>query len=80
MWEHLVLEHLLAHFPNVEICYWRDKSGREIDFVLAHSRDRVDTIECKWTPQSFDSTSSKRSVKSTPMAATFWLLPHQGLR
>ena len=54
LWEHLVLEHLQAHYPEVPARYWRDKSGRELDFVLAHSRDRVDVIECKWHPAAFD--------------------------
>lgn len=57
LWEHLVLEHLQAHFPDTTIRYWRDKTGREVDFVLARRRDEVDTIECKWAPRSFDSTA-----------------------
>ncbi len=57
LWEHLVLEHLQAHFPDTTIRYWRDKAGREVDFVLAHRRDEVDTIECKWDSRSFDSTA-----------------------
>jgi endonuclease/exonuclease/phosphatase family metal-dependent hydrolase len=35
LWEHLVLEHLHAHFPDTPVRYWRDKARREIDFVLA---------------------------------------------
>ena len=57
LWEHLVLEHLQAHFPDVLIRHWRDKSGREVDFVLAHRRDEVDAIECKWHPNAFDSSA-----------------------
>lgn len=54
LWEHLVLEHLLAVLPDIPIRYWRDKSGREVDFVLARRRDAVDAIECKWHPDAFD--------------------------
>ena len=57
LWEHLVLEHLQAYFPNDTVRYWRDKAGREIDFVLARSRDQIDTIECKWNPLEFDSSA-----------------------
>jgi len=53
LWEHLVLEHLQERFANQPICYWRDKQGREVDFVLAHRRDEVDAIECKWDPGAF---------------------------
>ena len=56
LWEHLVLEHLQARFPYTPARYWRDKSGREVDFVLAHRRDEVDAIECKWDPGAFDSS------------------------
>ena len=57
LWEHLVLEHLQARFPDVPIRHWRDKSGREVDFVLARRRDEVDAIECKWNPGAFDSSA-----------------------
>ncbi len=57
LWEHLVLEHLQARFPDIPIRYWRDKSGREVDFVLARRRDEVDAIECKWDPGAFDSAA-----------------------
>ena len=57
LWEHLVLEHLQAFFPYTPIRYWRDKSGREVDFVLARRRDEVDAIECKWDPGAFDSAA-----------------------
>ncbi|MFA4943380.1 MAG: ATP-binding protein [Lentisphaeria bacterium] len=54
LWEHLVLEHLQAHFPDTPVRHWRDKQGREVDFVLPRSRDEVDLIECKWDPGAFD--------------------------
>jgi hypothetical protein len=54
LWEHVVLEHLQAHFPDTPVRYWRDKSRRELDFVLAHRRDAVDVIECQWDPAAFD--------------------------
>jgi len=57
LWEHLVLEHLQALFPDLPVRYWHDKSGREVDFVLAHRRDAVDAIECKWNPAAFDSSA-----------------------
>ena len=57
LWEHLVLEHLQALFPDLPVRYWHDKSGREVDFVLAHRRDAVDAIECKWSPAAFDSSA-----------------------
>jgi predicted AAA+ superfamily ATPase len=57
LWETLVLEHLQASFPDTTIRYWRDKPGREVDFVLALRRDEMDAIECKWDSRAFDSTA-----------------------
>ncbi|MBX3734826.1 MAG: ATP-binding protein [Verrucomicrobiae bacterium] len=54
LWEHVVLEHLQAHFPETPVRYWRDKQGREVDFVLARGRDEVDVIECKWSSDAFE--------------------------
>jgi uncharacterized protein len=59
LWEHVVLEHLQARLPDLTVRYWRNKAGREVDFVLVHPRDQVDTIECKWNPADFDPTALK---------------------
>ncbi len=57
LWERLVLEHLQARFPDTPVRCWRDKQGREVDFVLAHGRDEVDAIECTWNSAAFDSAA-----------------------
>ncbi len=54
LWEHLVLEHLQSRGYPWRINFWRDSSGREIDFVIARSRDQIDAIECKWDPAHLD--------------------------
>jgi len=78
LWEHLVLEDLLAHFPEDPIRYWRDKQGREVDFVLPRKRDDVDAIECKWNPGAFDSTSLHVFRKSHPKGRNYLLTPSAG--
>lgn len=57
LWEHIVLEHLQAHFPDTPVRYWRDKQGHEVDFVMARGRDEVDVIECKWNAGAFDAAA-----------------------
>ncbi len=47
LWEHLVLDSLRFRHLDDDIFYWRDKSGREIDFVVRRGEGRVDTFECK---------------------------------
>jgi uncharacterized protein len=75
LWEHLVLEHLQAHYPHTPVRYWRDKAGREVDFVLPLRRDEVDAIECKWDPGAFDSTALQRFRGHYPKGRNFLVTP-----
>ena len=50
LWEHLVLDAVLGLFGDGRVCYWRDKSGREVDFVIRRTGNRVDALECKINP------------------------------
>lgn len=54
LWEHFVLEWMQALRPDSRICYWRDSSGREVDFVIGDGRGKAHAVECKWDPRSFD--------------------------
>lgn len=56
LWEHLVLDVLRSIPYGRALSYWRDKSDREIDFVVARGR-RVDAIECKIRPDRLDARS-----------------------
>jgi predicted AAA+ superfamily ATPase len=47
--EHLVLDSIRAAKPSQTIYFWRDKQGREVDFVLQEADQSITTIECKWT-------------------------------
>ncbi len=75
LWEHLVLEHLQAHFHEATIRYWRDKSGREVDFVLATGRDTVDAIECKWDPKAYDTSALKIFRSYYPKGKNYLVCP-----
>jgi uncharacterized protein len=57
LWEHFVLNEIHAHLQSREICYWRDKRGHEIDFILSRSRHSPSAIECKWSAADFDPTN-----------------------
>jgi hypothetical protein len=75
LWEHLVLEHLQAHLPDTPVRYWRDKQGREVDFVLAHRRDQVDAIECKWNTDTFDGASLQVFRSYYPQGRNYLVSP-----
>jgi uncharacterized protein len=53
LWENLVLDELRALYPQGALHYWRDKSQREIDFVVQRPGGRVDAIEAKINPDAF---------------------------
>jgi predicted AAA+ superfamily ATPase len=75
LWEHLVLEHLQANFPSNQIHYWRDKTGNEVDFVLACRRDVIDAIECKWDPGKFDPSALKLFRNYYPKGRNYLITP-----
>ncbi|MFC1889376.1 ATP-binding protein [Thermodesulfobacteriota bacterium] len=54
LWEHLVLDALRTFEDDGNIYYWRDKSGREVDFIIRRQDERVDAVECKVNPDHFD--------------------------
>ena len=59
LWEHLVLDSLRSRFSDEDIFYWQDKSHREVDFVIRHSRNRVDVVECKINPGKLGAVPAK---------------------
>jgi predicted AAA+ superfamily ATPase len=54
LWEHFVLNEMMARLQTREIGYWRDKRGHEVDFVLAGRRKSPIAIECTWSAARFD--------------------------
>lgn len=53
LWEHFVLNEIMAHTQSRDIRYWRNKRGQEVDFVLTRVRNVPIAIECKWTASGF---------------------------
>ena len=78
LWEHLVLEHLQAHFSDSPARYWRDKVGREVDFVLVRGRDLVDAVECKWDATAFDPSSVTVFRSHYPKGRNYLVTPLGG--
>jgi hypothetical protein len=78
LWEHLVLEYLQARGAAWRVQYWRDTAGREIDFVIARGRARVDAIECKWDPKHFDAAPLGTFRSFYPVGRNFLVCPLTG--
>lgn len=54
LWKHLVLDALRLRFPEDRVLYWRDKSRREVDFVIQHGTGGVDLVACETDPYALD--------------------------
>lgn len=57
LWEHCVLDLLRASNPEGRLHYWRDKSGRELDFVVRKGAREFAVYECKHDPDGFEADS-----------------------
>ena len=71
LWEHYVLNEILAHTQSRRVLYWRDKRGHEIDFILAKRQSEPMAIECKWSSSEFDPANIKAFRKQYPKGNNF---------
>ena len=77
LWEHLVLDTLIATgLPKIH--FWRDKQQREVDFVVPRSRDAVDAIECRWTPEAFETRGVEAFRERYPKGKNYVVSPLSG--
>jgi predicted AAA+ superfamily ATPase len=74
LWEHLVLDGLRSATHGQGLGFWRDKSGREIDFVIHRDR-QVDAIECKINPDRFDPEPLRKFREAYPDGRNFVVCP-----
>ena len=53
LWEQCILNELHAHLQSQSIHYWRDKQGKEIDFIIQNKKkNELTVIECKFSTLS----------------------------
>jgi predicted AAA+ superfamily ATPase len=71
MWEHFVLNELMAQTQNRDVAYWRDKRGHEVDFVMARPRTKPLAIECKWSAENFDPANLRAFRQQHPEGENF---------
>ena len=75
LWEHLVLDTLRSRFYPGSIYYWRDKSDREVDFILQDRNNRLHAIECKINPDHFEPRSLLAFREIYPQGGNFIVSP-----
>jgi len=82
--ENLIASHLLkwvhfeqdAHGRDLELRYFRDTDGREVDFVVVEKRHPQLFVECKWGDSDVD--RSLRYLKTRFPAAEAWQVSATG--
>lgn len=75
LWEHLVLDALRLRCPDEDLFYWRDKSRREVDFVVRRGQGRVDVVECKVNPDRLDTAAIETFRSLYPEGENFIVSP-----
>ena len=84
--ENLVACHLLkwvhfqqdAHGRDVELRYFRDTDGREVDFVVVERRAPILLVECKWGDAEID--RGLRYLKAQFPKAEAWQISATGTK
>ena len=75
LWEHLVLDSLRFRHLDDDIFYWRDKSGREVDFVVRREDGRLDAFECKINADHVTRTAVEALRRRYPMGRNYVVVP-----
>ncbi len=76
LWEHLALDTLLSRFDTSTIHYWRDKSRREIDFVIRRNSENLDVYECNISPVEFSGVAVEVFRNKYPNGENYIVAPH----
>jgi predicted AAA+ superfamily ATPase len=75
LWEHLVLDVLRTSTGGRNLHYWRDRSGREVDFVVSGMKGEAHAIECKINPDRMDAESLRIFRAAYPQGRNHVICP-----
>jgi predicted AAA+ superfamily ATPase len=76
LWEHLTLDVLRTIVHEANLFYWRDKSAREIDFIIKRTGQQVHTLECKINPDDFNPSSLIKFRSLYPHGNNYVICPY----
>jgi len=78
LWEHFVLNEMQANLQSRKICYWRDKRGHEVDFILPTRINAPIAVECKFNQSDLEIRNLISFRKQYPAGETFVVSPEIG--
>jgi predicted AAA+ superfamily ATPase len=61
---------------DIDLCYFRDVDGREVDFVITDNKKPLMLIECKWADDQL--SQSLRYLKNKFPQAQAWQIHMRG--
>jgi uncharacterized protein len=71
LWEHYVMNEIFGRLQSRRLCYWRDKRGHEVDFVIDVRGTAPIAVECKWSASDFSQKNLTIFRKSYPDGRNF---------
>jgi predicted AAA+ superfamily ATPase len=78
LWEHFVLNEMQANLQSRKICYWRDKRGHEVDFILPTRKNAPIAVECKFSQSDLEIRNLISFRRQYPAGETFVVSPEIG--
>ena len=69
---------MLGLFGEGRISYWRDKAGREVDFVIRRAGNCVDALECKINPDHLNRSALRAFRSLYPEGRNYIVSPAVG--
>lgn len=77
LWEQLVLNNLVGHFPNAAFYFYRTTGGAEMDIVI-NLYDKIFAVECKATLSPKLSVGNFNAIEDIAPTKTFVVIPANG--
>lgn len=74
LWETLVINNLVYHFPDLDFSFYRTNHGSEIDLVVSNANRKI-TIECKASLSPRLSKENYAAIDDIDPIKTFIVIP-----
>jgi uncharacterized protein len=68
LWEHYVLNEIVARMQATAVRYWSDKQGHQASFVCAPADGKPLALGCSWTVSDFDPAGLLAFARNYPQA------------
>lgn len=74
LWESLVIENIKAHYPSLDLSFYRTNHGNEVDIVLSDGTEKI-VVECKSTLSPNLSKGNYVAIEDINPIKTYIVIP-----